>query len=98
MIIQEVLSQLESATGPVVKVLQRSDHVKVIVLGFKKGMVLKEHQTGVTTKLVIIEGSVSYRQAEKTLALNKFDDLDIPVHIMHSVEALEDSICFLIQG
>lgn len=98
MIIQEVLQQLENSTTPVVKVLQRGGHFKVLVLGFKKGMILKEHQTNTTTKLVIIEGSIVYRKADDSVNMNKFDEIDIPINEPHSVEAQEDSICFLIQG
>jgi quercetin dioxygenase-like cupin family protein len=98
MIIQDVLQQLENSTTPVVKILQRGEHFKVLVLGFKKGMVLKEHQTNLTTKLVIVDGSIVYRRANDSVNLNKFDEIDIPINVPHSVEAQEDSICFLIQG
>jgi len=98
MIIHEVLTQLKTAAGPVVKILQRSDNIKVIVLGLKKGMILKEHKTGITTKLVIVEGSVIYKEGNASVTINKFEDIDIPVNVLHSVEAVEDSICFLIQG
>jgi quercetin dioxygenase-like cupin family protein len=98
MIIQDVLKQLEDSTTPVVKILQRGEHFKVLVLGFKKGMVLKEHQTNLTTKLVIVDGSIVYRRANDSVNLNKFDEIDIPINVPHSVEAQEDSICFLIQG
>jgi quercetin dioxygenase-like cupin family protein len=97
MIIKEVLTQLESAAGPVVKVLQRGEQGKVIVLGFKSGMVLKEHKTPITTKLVVIDGSVIYRTGEEETVISKFDELDIPVNVPHAVEALEDSVCLLIQ-
>lgn len=98
MIIQDVLSQLEDAAGPVVKVLQRTDNIKVIALGFKKGMILKEHKTGVTTKLLIMDGCVIYKKAEASVVMDKYDDLDIPINVLHSVEALEDSVCLLIQS
>ena len=98
MIIQDVLKQLENSTTPVVKILQRGEHFKVLVLGFKKGMVLKEHQTNITSKLVIVEGSIVYRRANDSVNLSKFDEIDIPINVPHSVEAQEDSICFLIQG
>ena len=98
MIIQDVLQQLENSTTPVVKVLQRGEHFKVLVLGFKKGMILKEHQTNMKTKLVIVDGSIVYRRANDAVNLNKFDEIDIPIDVPHSVEAIEDSICFLIQG
>jgi quercetin dioxygenase-like cupin family protein len=98
MIIQDVLQQLENSTTPVVRILQRGEHFKVLVLGFKKGMVLKEHQTNITSKLVIVDGSIVYRRANDSVNLNKFDEIDIPINVPHSVEAQEDSICFLIQG
>lgn len=98
MVIQEILQQLENSTSPVVKVLQRGEHFKVLVLGFKKGMILKEHQTNIKTKLVIVDGSVVYRRANNSVTLNKFDEIDIPINLLHAVEAREDSICFLIQG
>lgn len=98
MIIHEVVSALEKAVNPVVKVLQKSEHVKVIVLGFKKGMSLKEHKTNVTTKLVVIQGSIVYKRDTSSVVLDRYDDIDIPIDEPHAVEALDDSICFLIQG
>jgi quercetin dioxygenase-like cupin family protein len=61
-------------------------------------MVLKEHTTTVPARIVIVEGQVIYKEAERTVNLFKLDDSEIPVNVLHSVEALEDSICFLIQG
>jgi quercetin dioxygenase-like cupin family protein len=98
MVIQDVMAALSEAAGPVVKVLVKGDHSKVIVLGFKKGMTLREHQTAVTTRLVVIEGQVNYFSADGNVMMNKFDDLEIPVNVPHSVQALDESICFLIQG
>jgi len=98
MIIEQVLTALETATAPVVKVFQQNTQFKVFVLGFKKGMVLKEHDTDVNTNLVVIEGTVEYRGADRTLLLNKFDEINITQKVLHSVVALEDSICFLIKG
>lgn len=98
MIIQDVLAQLGNSENPVVKIMRRGDQFKVIVLGFKKGMLLKEHKTPVPAKLVVVDGSVQYTQGQDSIVLNKYDDHDIPVDIMHSVTAMEDSLCFLIQG
>ncbi len=98
MVIQEVVATLTDAVSPVIKVLVKGGVAKVIVLGFKKGMVLKEHKTSVSTRLVVIDGQISYSSAKGMVTMNKFDELDIPVNEPHSVEALADSICFLIQG
>ncbi len=97
MTIQDVLAALKDATGPVVKILVKGEAAKVIVLGFKKGMVLKEHKTAVSTRLVVIDGQINYLSTNGTITLGKFDDLEIPVNEPHSVEALTDSICFLMQ-
>lgn len=99
MIIKEVLAQLEQArNGPVVKVLEKGTQFKVIVLAFKKGMELKAHHTPIPARLVVVEGKVNYMEMERSLVLTRYDDLSIPVNIQHSVKALEDSVCLLIQG
>ena len=98
MVIKEVLAKLDKAESPVVQVLQPQSAGKVLTLGFKKGMILKEHQTIIPAKLVVISGAVVYKQEEKSVTLSKFSDLDIPVKVMHSVEAIDDSICLLILG
>ncbi|QHS56590.1 hypothetical protein GWR56_13940 [Mucilaginibacter sp. 14171R-50] len=98
MVIQDVVKAVAQAASPVVKILVKGEAAKVIVLGFKKGMTLKEHKTNVNTRLVVLEGQINYFSANSKVTMNKFDDLDIPVNEPHSVEALADSICFLIQG
>lgn len=99
MIIKEILAQLEQTqNGPVVKVLEKGEQFKVIVLAFKKGMELKAHHTPIPARLLVMEGEVDYREMERSVILTRFEDLSIPVNIQHSVKALEDSVCLLIQG
>jgi len=99
MIIKEVLAQLEETQkGPVVKLLEKSEQFKVLVLAFKKGMELKAHHTPIPARLVIVEGKVTYFEADRSQVLSKYDDLSIPINVQHSVTALEDSVCLLIQG
>lgn len=98
MTIKEVLKQLETATHPIAKVLHKGEKGKVLVIGFKKGMKLKEHVAPLSSKLTVISGAVVYKQGEQETELQKFDEIDIPVNIIHSVEALEDSLCLLTQG
>ncbi len=98
MIIKEILQQLETSTHPVAMPLHKGDHFKVLVIGFKSGMRLKEHKANLPSKLIVLEGKVIYRQEGKETLLQKFDETEIPVNIIHSVEAKEDSICLLAQG
>lgn len=98
MILKEIETQLATTAHPVAKALHKGDHFKVLAIGFKKGMLLKEHQAVLPSKLFVIKGKIIYRQGELIKTLSLFDETDIPVEIMHSVEAVEDSLCLLTQG
>jgi len=98
MTIHQTLTSLENATNPVAKVIHQSEHSKVIVLGFKEGMTLADHKTNVKTTLVVIKGTVCYLQDGEKTILHQFDQLAIPVNLIHAVQAIEDSVCFLIRS
>jgi len=98
MTIHQTLTALENASAPVVKVIHQSEHAKVVVLGFKEGMLLADHKTSVKTTLVVIKGTVSYIQGGHKTDLYQYDELDIPIDVVHAVRAVEDSVCFLIRG
>ncbi len=98
MTIKEILIQLETSNHPVAKPIHKGDNFKVLAIGFKSGMKLKDHQAILPSTLTVISGNVVFRQQGKETELQKFDEIDIPVNITHSVEAMEDSICLLTQG
>ncbi|MBL7682151.1 MAG: hypothetical protein JNK00_02230 [Flavipsychrobacter sp.] len=98
MLIKEILTEIETSTHPVAKALHKGEHFKVLVIGFKNGMVLKEHKAHMPSKLTVMDGTVEYRQGEEIVVLNKYDSLDIPVDEVHSVLATVDSMCLLTQG
>ncbi len=98
MTIKEINEQLKTAKHPVAKVLHKGDNFKVLVIGFKKRMTLKDHHASLPSKLTVISGKVVYKQNEKEIEIDLFDEIDIPINIIHSVEALEDSLCLLTQG
>ncbi|MBK7040930.1 MAG: hypothetical protein IPH46_10815 [Bacteroidetes bacterium] len=98
MIISEIKNLLEHASNPIARVLYLKDHFRVLAVGFKKSMILKDHKTPYETKLLVIEGSVEYH-SENTNTLLKFqEELIIPKNELHHVIALEDSVCLLIQS
>jgi quercetin dioxygenase-like cupin family protein len=98
MLIKKVLSELETSSHPVAKAFHKGAHFRVLVMAFKKGMKLKDHKAHLTSRFVVIEGSVIYQENEKQIKLSKFDEVDIPVEVIHTVVALQDSICLLTQG
>lgn len=98
MVIKDILVQLESSEHPVAKALHTGEHFRVLVMAFKSGMKLKEHQAHIPSKLTVLSGEVIYRENEKKVLLRQYDEVDIPVNEMHSVEALQNSLCLLTQG
>ena len=98
MIIKEILAELETKEHPIAKALFKREGFKVLALGFKKEMFLKEHKANVPTKLVVLQGTVIYKSDVTMLTLNQYDEFEIPVNELHAVTALEDALCMLIQG
>lgn len=98
MVIKEIKEKLASATNPIAKPLHVGTGFKTLAIGFIKGMILKEHKANLPSKLTVLEGAVVYKQDDKSTTLHQYDTHDIPVEIMHSVEALENSLCLLTQG
>lgn len=98
MTIEQVREQMPMAAGPVVKILKQSDSYKMMVIGLKKDAVLKEHKTAVPATLIVTEGNVLYKEHERSVDLKRDADFEIPVNVLHSLLALEDSIFLLIQG
>lgn len=98
MVIKDVLEQLETANHPVARQLHKADNFKVIIIGFKRGMTLKEHTAPMPSRLTVISGSVIYNQQGTATELQQYDEIEIPVNVIHFVVAKEDSLCILTQG
>ncbi|MBS1492075.1 MAG: hypothetical protein JST55_01110 [Bacteroidetes bacterium] len=98
MIIKEIMEQLKTSLHPVAKALHSGEHFRVLAMGFKAGMKLKDHQAHLPSKLTVLSGEVIYRENEREVKLEQYDEVDIPVNSTHSVEAMQDSLCLLTQG
>jgi quercetin dioxygenase-like cupin family protein len=98
MIIKEAIAELELKDNPVAKLMHTGVAFKVIILAFKKGMILKEHKSTVPTKLTVLTGHVKYSSENLIRTIDTYEELEIPVEEIHTIEAIEDSLCLLIQG
>jgi len=96
--ITSIISDLKTASHPIAKALHIGEHFKVLIFGFNKGMVLQDHKAHITSKFTVLSGSVIYKEGNNELSLLQYDEVDIPIEIIHSVEAIEDSLCLLTQG
>jgi quercetin dioxygenase-like cupin family protein len=97
-VINELFEQLEKANHPIARSIHKGDQCKVLAIGFKARMILKDHKTHLPSKLTVIHGAVFYREGERVIQLKQYDEITVPTEIVHSVEAIDDSLCLLIQG
>ncbi|MFM9946291.1 MAG: hypothetical protein ACKVQB_13755 [Bacteroidia bacterium] len=98
MIIKDILNQLEGSVNPVAKAIHSGENFKVLGIGFKKGMVMKEHISKLPARLTVLSGNIIYIQGMSETSLLQYDNIDIPVNEKHSLLAMEDSLCVLTQG
>lgn len=98
MTIKEIKKELKASNHPVAKSLHHGTAFKVLIMGFNKGMILKEHKAHIRSKLTVLEGAVIYKEENRVVELRQYDEVEIPIEITHSVEAIEDSLCVLTQG
>jgi quercetin dioxygenase-like cupin family protein len=98
MTINDILAQLETSNHPVAKALHKGEHFRVLIIGFKKGMILKDHQTHLPAKLTVLKGKVAYHEGSDEIIAKVYDEVDIPIDTIHNVLAIEDSLCLLTQG
>jgi len=61
-------------------------------------MIVKEYKGHIPSKLAVLEGAVIYSKENRIVELMQYDEVEIPIEITHTVEALEDSLCILTQG
>ncbi len=98
MTIKKIKEELESSKNPVAKSLHYGAGFKILIIGFKKGMILKEHKAHIDSKLTVLEGAVIYNEENRVVKLMQYDEVEIQIEVTHSVEAIEDSLCILTQG
>ena len=98
MTIKDIKLKLKTSNNPVAKSLHRGLGFKTLVIGFKKGMILKEHKAHLKSKLTVLEGAVIYKEEHRIIELEQYDEVEIPIELTHSVEAKEDSLCIVTQG
>ena len=98
MTIKSAITELDLKETPVAKLLHTGIAFKVIILTFKKHMVLNENKTSVPTKLIVINGKVNYISDTSNIIIDTYEEHEIPAEETNAIEALEDALCILIQS
>lgn len=83
---------------PIISILQKSDHFKIILLELEKGSKLEKHTAPTRAKIFVVSGTIEYRSLREKIPLTYTDTYDIPLQEVHEVVALEPSKFLLIVG
>jgi quercetin dioxygenase-like cupin family protein len=79
---------------PNVKIILRSDHLKVVAIGLGKNVELKQHKTSVSTLLTVLKGKINFYINDEVIVLNKFETFSIPVEVIHHVFGIKSKNLF----
>ena len=93
-----LLKEISNSSKPVVRIIRKTDTFKVIAIGLNKGVALKNHKAPGRTKLLVLNGSITYQAAEKEMVLSQFDEFEIPLGELHQVTGNEISVIMLVVG
>jgi len=56
---------------------------KVMIITFKKGMILKEHKTHLPAMITVLKGKVNYRNQDSVTTIDEYDNFQISVQESH---------------
>lgn len=79
---------------PVVNVVLRNEHLKIISIGLGKNIELKQHKTNVPTILTVLKGKLSFFINNNEFVLKRYDTFAIPVDVMHHVIGMKQKNLF----
>ncbi|MCH2489378.1 MAG: hypothetical protein MK211_04445 [Flavobacteriales bacterium] len=94
--IKEVADSLQSSETPVLKKIYDKNGTKLLVIGLKQGVVLKEHMAPSGAKLIVMQGEIDYNTETSSYRFAQLDIYDIPKKVSHSVVAIEDAVFLLL--
>jgi len=95
MTIKEIFEKTKSANKPVTQLLSKGSNSKLIGIGLRKDVVLKEHKAPGPTTMVILKGQLEYTTKESVKNFYELNEYQIPLEEIHSVKGVEDCVFLL---
>lgn len=77
---------------PAIQVMMETDSGKEIRIAFKKGQVMKRHQTPFPIVVEIFDGKIDFGVEDDKHTLDKGDLITLQGKVPHDLTAMEDSI------
>lgn len=94
----DILQNLHfSEDKPATLVAGHSDKQQTIVIGLKKGQVLKKHLSATPAMIVVLKGAIKFDMEDEVTEIGELNTFQIPPAVPHEVTGLEESIFLLIK-
>ncbi len=91
----ELAKSLKLSDQPVIKKILDENGTKVLAIGLKRGVELKEHVAPCKAKLLVIKGEIDFNTNFESRRYACYESYDIPINLKHSVVAWDDAIFLL---
>jgi quercetin dioxygenase-like cupin family protein len=83
---------------PQIRIVQASDHFKVILFTLKPGAILEKHTAPSRAKIFVVKGAIEYRSLRQIKQISHLEEYNIPLDEVHQVTANEPAEFLLILG
>jgi quercetin dioxygenase-like cupin family protein len=77
---------------PSISVMMDNEFSKEVRIAFKKNQAMKEHKSRYPITLMCIQGEIKFTAKGEVFILSSGDTISLEAHIIHGLEALEQSI------
>ena len=83
---------------PQIRIVQASEHFKVILVTLQLGAVLEKHIAPARAKIFVLKGAIEYRSLSEIKTIHHLEEYDIPLDEIHEVTAKDAAEFLLILG
>lgn len=83
---------------PLIRIVQASQHFKVILVTLETGAILENHTAPARAKIFVVKGTIEYRSLRVNKNIHHMEEFNIPLDEVHQIAAKEAAEFLLIIG
>lgn len=91
-------TSFQQRVKPQIRIVQASEHFKVIYVTLQPGAILEKHIAPARAKIFVVKGAIEYRSLREIKTIHHLEEYDIPLDEIHEVTAKDTTEFLLILG
>ena len=91
-------TSFQQRVKPQIRIVQASEHFKVIHVTLQPGAILEKHIAPARAKIFVVKGAIEYRSLRGIKTIHHLEEYDIPLDEIHEVTAKDTTEFLLILG